>query len=73
MLYKLFHIDQKDLFDPSVNIAAGIRWLFRKKEIADAKLGEASWIETIMFYKGYPTMNGNGVRNFIREYEKLKN
>ena len=67
------HIDQKDLFDPSVNIAAGIRWLFRKKEIADAKLGEASWIETIMFYKGYRTMNGNGVRNFIREYEKLKN
>ena len=66
------YIDQKDLFDPVINIAAGIRGLFRKKEIANAKLGDASWLETIRFYKGYPTMNGRGVRYFMRYYENVK-
>jgi len=44
---------KKDLNDPSVNICAGIRWLFRKKDIATAKLGyNASWEEAVYEYKG---------------------
>ena len=70
----LLYINLDDLFDPIINIAAGIRWLFRKKEIADAKLkGKASWLETLRFYKGYPSMNGRGMINFMREYEKFRN
>lgn len=41
------------LFDPSVSIAAGIRWLIRKQETASRKLKrEASWKEAILEYKG---------------------
>lgn len=44
---------KKDLNDPSINICAGIRWLFRKRDIATAKLGHwASWEEAVFEYKG---------------------
>ncbi len=33
----LLQIDLKDINDPVLNIAAGVRWLFRKKEITDAR------------------------------------
>lgn len=45
--------DHSKLLDPSANICAGVRWLFRKKVIADAKLGRKStWIEAVAEYKG---------------------
>ena len=53
----LLHLDQDDLYDPNANIAAGVRWLYRKKQIADVKFKGASWLETIMLYKGYRSMN----------------
>ncbi len=50
----LINATQKDMFDPNINIAAGIRWLFRKKETASAKThGSASWIDTVWDYKGF--------------------
>ena len=50
----LVNVDQKDLTDPNANIAAGIRWLFRKKETASSRLGrEATWDEAIADYKSY--------------------
>jgi len=50
----LVDLDQKDMTDPSANITAGIRWLFRKKETASAKLKrEATWEEAIADYKAY--------------------
>ena len=66
------NIDSTDLYDPVINIAAGTRWLFRKKQIADAKFGNASWLETVMLYKGYRSMNHKQVKKFIREYERIK-
>ena len=69
----LIHIDQKDIHNPIVNIAAGTRWLYRKKEIADAKFKGASWLETVMLYKGYRTMNHKQIKKFIRFYERIKN
>lgn len=68
----LLHLEQDDLYDPNVNIAAGVRWLYRKKQIADAKFKEASWLETIMLYKGYRSMNHPQIKIFIRLYERIK-
>lgn len=44
---------ESQLLDPNFNIAAGIRWLFRKHEIAVGRDSNASWIETIALYKSY--------------------
>jgi membrane-bound lytic murein transglycosylase MltF len=50
----LVNINQTDMTDPNANLAAGIRWLFRKKETASSKLGrEATWEEAIADYKSY--------------------
>jgi hypothetical protein len=50
----LIHFTKRDLFDPSANICSGVRWLFRKKITAPARLGrEATWEEAIVDYKGY--------------------
>lgn len=46
-------LTKEDLNDPSVNICAGIRWLFRKREVASSILKkQASWEETIAEFKG---------------------
>ena len=47
-------VTKKDLNDPGVNICAGIRWLFRKKEIASTVRlkREATWVEAVEEYKG---------------------
>jgi len=66
------HIDQQDILDPNLNIAAGVRWLFRKKEIADAKFKGASWTEAVMLYKAYRSLNHKEMKRFIRIFERLK-
>jgi len=44
---------KKDLNDPNVNICAGVRWLFRKRDLASTKLKRtATWIEAGEEYKG---------------------
>jgi len=50
----LINVNQKDMTDPNLNIAAGIRWLFRKQETASAKLKKpADWIWAAADYKSY--------------------
>jgi hypothetical protein len=47
-------LTKKDLLNPSANICAGVRWLFRKKETAASKLKtHATWINAIEDYKCY--------------------
>ena len=47
-------LTQKQLLNPSANICAGVRWLFRKKETASGRLkNKATWINAIEDYKGY--------------------
>lgn len=54
----LICFDHSKLLDPSANICAGIRWLFRKKIIADSKLGrESTWIEAVAEFKGVLKQN----------------
>ncbi len=49
----LICFDHEKLLDPSANICAGIRWLFRTMVIAKSKLGEqATWIDAVAAYKG---------------------
>lgn len=44
---------REELNEPSVNICAGIRWLFRKRETASDRLKRiASWEEAVFEFKG---------------------
>lgn len=56
-------VTKEELNYPSVNICAGIRWLFRKQEIASRTRlkRNASWIEASEEYKGdlKGILNGN--------------
>ena len=46
-------LSKDELFEPSKNICAAIRWLFRKREILNKRLGRSpSWPEVIVEYKG---------------------
>ena len=46
------NVTEAEAYDPNLNICAGIRWLFRKREIAEARFGnEISWDKVIFLYK----------------------
>ncbi len=68
----------KDVLDPSVALAASVRWLFHKKDLAEKKLGrEASWEEAVAAYKGYlkgksDWSKAKGMRNFVESLEVLR-
>lgn len=48
----LVTITDEEAYDPNLNICAGIRWLFRKKEIAETRAGKnVSWDRVIYLYK----------------------
>jgi hypothetical protein len=41
------------LNDPSVNICAGVRWLFEKRRLTSSRLKKsASWLDGVWDYKG---------------------
>jgi hypothetical protein len=49
----LITVTKAELNDPSVNICAGVRWLFEKRRLASSHLKKpASWIDTVWEYKG---------------------
>ncbi len=49
----LITLSRKEFYDPNLNLAAGIRWLFHKKYLASHRLKrEATWMEAIAEYKG---------------------
>lgn len=46
-------LSNDDIYDPNKNICATVRWLFRKRETAKARLKrEPTWEEVLMEYKG---------------------
>jgi len=71
-------LEQADLLRANQNICAGIRWLFRKREIASSKLKrQATWIETVAEYKAYlrdflKNSNHKKMRELIEIYEALE-
>jgi hypothetical protein len=70
----LVNVDDKELDDPNLNIAAGIRWLFRKKEIAQSKLGKkATWRDAVAEFKDYDEDPDNDqMLKFDELYRRLK-
>jgi len=67
-------VDDNKLDDPNLNIAAGIRWLFRKKEIARSKLGNAAgWRDAVAEFKDYDDDPQNPqMLKFDEYYKRLK-
>lgn len=46
-------IDGDELYDPDLGLAAGIRWIYHKRNLASSKLKrEATWLEGVEAYKG---------------------
>jgi hypothetical protein len=71
-------IRKKDLKNPNINISMAIRWLHRKKRLAEGKLGRAATSEEIILeYKGLLKSKSDekkrALKNFKENYDKLKN
>lgn len=71
-------LTKDELFEPSKNICAAIRWMFRKREILKKRLGRSpSWPDAVIEYKGLgPDLKKNGERSkkvlndFLKIYER---
>jgi hypothetical protein len=62
----------KDLKDPTVAIPMAIRWLFRKKRLAQGKLGrEANAEEIILEYKGLLKSKSDYQQSALKKFRKL--
>lgn len=71
-------IRKKDLKDPNINIPMAVRWLHRKKRLAEGKLSRAATAEEIILeYKGLLKSKSDekkrALKNFRENYDKLKN
>ena len=66
------NLSREDMEDPNLAICAGIRWLFRKKQIADSRAGDSvSWREAVLKYKDYAS-NDPHMKKFDDGYARLK-
>jgi ribosomal protein S15P/S13E len=64
-------LTRENLNDPCNNICAGIRWLFRKREIASSLLKRtASWEEAIYEFKGGRTTSKEQPQKLMNEFNK---
>ena len=75
----LGNADQKDMIDPNLNIAAGVRWLFQKRDTASAKLKKkkVDWVWAAADYKSYlkeyqKNRKHKQMNKLIEHYERLK-
>ena len=71
------NIRQKDLKKPNISIPMAVRWLHRKKETAESKLGRTPNNEEIILeYKGLLKSNSDfkksGLKKYREDYAKLK-
>jgi hypothetical protein len=70
-------IRQMDLKDPEIAISMGIRWIFRKRRLAEGKLGRSPTPEEIILeYKGLLKSSRDyqqkALDNFRKNYARLK-
>ena len=71
-----YKIRQKDLLDPGIAIPMAVRWLFRKKKLANHKLKRDPTIEELILeYKGLlkskTSLKDKALENFRKNYEQL--
>lgn len=65
----LLELSKKEFYDPNLNLAAGIRWLFHKKYLASHRLKrEVTWMEAIAEYKGILLQLGK-----VKKADKIMN
>lgn len=68
----LVNLDQKKIYEPTLNICAGIRWLFHKKKLLEHKLKRpVSWEEASMEYKSYTVRLKRGEASAIKQRDKF--
>jgi len=64
-------LTRDELNDPSTNICAGIRWLFRKREVASSLLKRpATWEETVAEFKGTRKATKARASKLMEEFNK---
>ena len=74
----LIDLNQAEMEEASLNIAAGVRWLHRKRDTASAKLKrQATWQEAAADYKSYlekwqKDPDHKQMNKLIHFYERLK-
>lgn len=62
-----------DMKDPNLSVCAGTRWLFRKKQILEARLKRpVSWRDTVAEYKAISPDEKILMPKFDEYYRKLK-
>ena len=68
-------LDDEENWEPNKNICAGVRWLFRKREILKSQIKrDSTWKEVLMGYKGKidsQTNETKKVQKRLREYLEL--
>jgi hypothetical protein len=69
------NLTSKDYKDPSMNIAAGVRWFIHKYLLHKKNHPKADWIDAIAKYKKYPRKHQKIVElenfyNRLKDYEK---
>ena len=66
-------LDDADMAEPNSSICAGIRWLFRKKQLLEKKAGQpVSWRDAVADYKGVKPDDKKLMPRFDGYYQKLK-
>lgn len=67
------NLDEDDMTDSNMSICAGIRWLFRKKQILESEAKKPmSWREAIIKYKKAEKKHIDRFDKYYRRLKKLK-
>ncbi len=66
------NLTEDDMLDPNLSICAGIRWIFRKRDITLSHDKNATWTDVLLEYKGYKSIKNPQMQKFIKFYDALK-
>lgn len=71
---RLVILNDEEVWDPNKNICAGVRWLFRKREILKSQIkNNPTWNEVLMGFKGKATSTSKKnqeIREKLKKYLK---
>lgn len=66
------NLENEDMLDPNLSVCAGVRWLFRKREILVVEKKDSDWINAIRIYKNYRSPEDPQMKKLIQIYGRLK-
>ncbi len=67
------NLTKDDMKDPNLSICAGIRWLFRKKQIVESRRGNSvAWRDVVAYYKGIEPTDKKLMPRFDKFFKTLK-